>query len=188
MGIYLAGSRRDISTHVDRKNSGRLRALALTVCAIFLTTVFGCGEPLRGLRPEYPEERYYLCDLPPAQFRFVMVDSLQPTLRWESFPTEKDLKCATGEELSRISDVTYELRIATIGWSYIKKNLSGPYHKVEVVLKPSTNYFWTVRACFKVNSEPRCTEWSTLKMYWYLGFGGIYQPNCCSYRFQTPSQ
>jgi len=147
--------------------------------------LYGCGPPLvtRGLRAEYPAQRLYFPDPPPASF--VKVDSLQPTLRWESFPREQDLSSYTKEELSRITEVTYQLRIETKGWSYVKDDLSEPYHRVEVVLQFSTKYLWTVRACFKLDGEPRCTEWGAVSDW---GRKAVCHPNFWSYRFQTPSQ
>jgi hypothetical protein len=135
---------------------------------------------MHGLRAEYPEQRFFfLVDAPPASF--VEVDSLQPTLRWEPFPRKKDLEAGIGN----VSDVTYQLRISSDGWYYEKDNLIEPRHTVDAPLKPSTRYVWTVRACFTLDGEPRCTVWGCVSAWEYWSFT---HPNINSYRFKTPEQ
>jgi len=132
-----------------------------------------------GLRAEYPEQRFrlFLDELA----KFVPVDSLQPTLRWESFPRKKDFDAKIGE----VSDVTYQLKIAGDGMLYSKDALREPYHTIDVPLKPSTKYLWTVRACFKLKGEPRCTVWGSVSKWEFWSFS---HPNNSSFRFQTPAK
>jgi len=185
MSTYPPGLRQGSTPCFARGHAVRFGVLQLTICMLLSAVLYGCGPPLvtRGLRAEYPAQRLYFLDPPPASF--VKVDSLQPTLRWESFPREQDLSSYTKEELSRITAVTYQLRVAAKGWSYVRDNLSEPCHRVEDVLQPSTKYLWTVRACFKLDGEPRCTEWGALSDWERRA---VSHPNVWSYRFQTPSQ
>ncbi len=97
--------------------------------------------------------------------RFVRVDSLQPILQWKSFPTAKDLKTNKTGELSRVSEVTYELKILRAQDSfegdvvYTRIGLSDCSHKVDRRLIPLTRYFWTVRVRFKLDDDYRETKW-----------------------------
>ncbi len=59
-----------------------------------------------GLEPQTPG-RHYTWDYTSTIF----VDSLQPTLRWEAFPRPEDREADREGLLSRISDVTYDLKI-----------------------------------------------------------------------------
>lgn len=96
---------------------------------------------------------------------FVQVDSLQPVLQWKSFPTDKDIKADKTGELSRVSDVTYELKILRAQDSYqgevvyTRTGLQEPSHRVERSLISLTRYFWSVRVRFRVDDEYRETGW-----------------------------
>ena len=98
--------------------------------------------------------------------RFAQVDSLQPVLQWKSFPTVRDIKADKTGELSRISDVTYELKILRAQDSfqgdvvYTRTGLSNYSHKVERPLTPLTRYFWSVRVRFKLDDDYRETKWT----------------------------
>lgn len=139
----------------------------------------GCTLPvlpgsLRGLEPEYPPARWAFWAGRPA---YTDVDSLQPTLRWQSFPRQEDLEADHERVLSRVGAVGYDLKIwkAMEGYPirriqreksadpgelvYSRTGLRDPSHRVETPLEPSTRYFWTVRARFKINGHSRVTEW-----------------------------
>lgn len=151
--------------------------------SIFLSiSLCGCGPPavMIGLRAEYPEQRFFMF-IDPIPAAFVPVDSLQPTLRWESFPRSKDQESKIGN----VSNVNYQLRISAEGFGYTRDDLKEPYHRIETPLAPSKKYFWTVRACFELNGENRCTVWGALSKWEYWTFS---HPNGWSYRFQTPAQ
>ena len=98
--------------------------------------------------------------------RFVQVDSLQPVLRWKSFPTAKDIKADKTGQLSRITEVTYELRVSRAqdsfegGVVYTRTGLQEPSHKVERPLIPLTRYFWSVRVRFMLDDNYRETGWT----------------------------
>ena len=99
--------------------------------------------------------------------RFVQVDSLKPALQWKSFPTAKDIKADKNGDLSRIREVTYDLKI----WRaegplneeiiYHRTRLENASHKIESSLIPLTRYFWSVRVRFKLDGREIETNWST---------------------------
>ena len=97
--------------------------------------------------------------------QFVQVDSLQPVLQWKSFPTAKDIKADKTGELSRVSEVTYELKILRAQDSfqgdviYTRTGLPDSSHKVKRPLTPLTRYFWSVRVRFRLDDEYRETGW-----------------------------
>ena len=96
----------------------------------------------------------------------VKVDSLQPTLQWESFPIHDDKIADNKELLSRIKNVAYDLRIwivendFQVELVYARQRLPDCTHKIEHILKPSTTYFWSVRASFQLDGKFRATKWS----------------------------
>ncbi len=139
-----------------RRNSRLQHGLLL-----FLLCILGsqCAVPLpvSGLRPVYPEARH-------SAFWGVVdsvVDSLQPTLRWEAFPGHYD----PGLDMSLVDNVTYDLRIFRVEHdsvaklAYSRELLATPSHTIEHPLDPSAKYFWTVRARFQLNGHPRVTQW-----------------------------
>jgi hypothetical protein len=126
------------------------------------------------LSPIYPKlDHCFFCKLRViGNLEFVEVDSVQPTLQWESFPREHDLLDADGRT-HKISDVRYELRIFDVGLPakssivvipaqliYEARDIAEPYHKIENVLDACKNYFWTVRARFKLDGRLRVIEWA----------------------------
>jgi hypothetical protein len=102
---------------------------------------------------------------------FVEVGSVQPMLRWERFPRAHDLIRSDGQQI-RISDVRYEVRVfdAATGHHgtaleparqvYGAREIHETYHQVKSSLNPCTNYFWTVRARFKLGERFRVIEWA----------------------------
>jgi hypothetical protein len=132
------------------------------------------------------------------KLKFSKVDSLQPTFKWEAFPREKDLKSDSAGIFTRVSEITYDLKI----WKghngypeelvYGRKGVFAPEriieitekkvaedtvpgqleqapivrkeriaeHTIETLLEPATEYFWSVRARFKLDGQTRITKWS----------------------------
>ena len=175
----------------SRNRNGRpdlLRLIAATALSGALLILSGCGQPVYnpGLRALYPQQRMILfVDPPPGAF--VPVDSLQPTLKWESFPRNRDLAGSMANVYRRIEDVRYELVLAEAGFPdrvYRRDGLKEASHKVETPLKSRTKYLWTVRACFRIGEEPRCTEWGAISNW---EDSAVWHPNfLASYRFETP--
>lgn len=99
--------------------------------------------------------------------RFVQVDSPKPTLLWKSFPAAKDMRADKNGDLSRICEVTYDLKI----WRaedppneeivYSRTQLENAFHKIESPLIPLARYFWSVRVRFKLDGRDMETNWST---------------------------
>jgi hypothetical protein len=175
----------------DGTRNGRpylLRLIAAIALSGVMLVLAGCGQPAfnPGLRALYPQQRMILfVDPPPGAF--VPVDSLRPTLKWESFPRSRDLAGSMADVYSRIGDVRYELVLAEAGSPdgvYRRDGLKEASHKVETPLKSRTKYLWTVRACFRIGEEPRCTEWGAISDW---EGSAVWHPNfSASYRFETP--
>lgn len=118
----------------------------------------GLGIPAGGIediRAKYPADEFLvpLSSPIPSEFRIMALrsDSLQPTLKWESFIG---------------ANVTYELKIWRSGrlgpeaLVYSRANIEQNSHKLEVTLEPSSLYYWSVRAHFSENGRDRITDWS----------------------------
>jgi hypothetical protein len=155
--------------------------LALMLFAL----VTGCSTNKVGLQPENPPFKKGMFAL---WGKFIEVDSLQPTLRWEPFPRQEHHDADQEGFLSRIEDVRYELRIwktmtASSGeLVYDRERLTLPYHKLEEALEPSTKYLWSVRSHFMRDGHPRTIEWG---LAGYLLRGEVV-PNPSCFRFKTP--
>lgn len=153
-----------------------------------LALVGGCSVAVSGLRPVYPEVRH--------RGVFVEVDSLQPALRWEAYPRPLDRGADEEGVLDRIRNVTYDLKIwraenETPGEVvYTRQGLPGPWHRLERALEPSTKYFWTVRARFELDGDPRVIEWGTIGHPIVPASRPSRRsplvPNPAHYRFKTP--
>ena len=132
----------------------------LIFALLLLATSCSMKAPVFGLKPEYPENR-----IDTDEILFVKVDSLQPTLRWESFPRPQDSIENKEEMIYLMRNVTYDLKI----WSaegdcpyaiiYSKQGLREPYYKLEEPLEPCSKYLWTIRARFEIDGKVRVTEW-----------------------------
>ena len=132
-----------------------------------LILLAGCAPPVYGLRPEYPRPELEGHGFSgPLRAAFVEVDSVQPTLAWESFPDEDELIGEAEELLGRVS---YDLKIYRAEHDYPAKviyarsGLPWPSHRVETPLEPSAEYFWTVRARFELGGVTRVTPWGRIR-------------------------
>lgn len=106
------------------------------------------------------------------QLNFPEIDTLYPTLKWESFPRDEDREADSDGILSRVSNITYELKI----WEgddgipekliYSCSGLPAPEHTIGKTLRPGTEYFWTVRANFKLDGQERVTKWACSRIPW----------------------
>jgi hypothetical protein len=141
----------------------RFLLVIVTVC------LMGCHptRPTFGLRPYYPENE---CDRPNGKIWFAPVESLQPVLRWETYPPEGMQRAA--EQMGRIHDVTYDLNIwrseneTPSSIIYSRRGLPEAQHKIEEALRPCEGYFWTVRARFRVDGKERVSEWGVSTWPW----------------------
>ncbi len=123
---------------------------------------FFCGEGLFRSRPHRAI----------GNLEFVAVDSVRPTLRWERFPRAHDLTGGDGRPVE-ITDVRYDIRVfdtaAPAGDGivlvpaqqvYGARDLPEAHHTVAGGLAACRDYFWTVRARFKLDGRVRVTEWA----------------------------
>ncbi|UCE53615.1 MAG: hypothetical protein JSV31_30990 [Desulfobacterales bacterium] len=133
------------------------------------------------LKPVYPALEYcFFCESlfsnrphrAIGNLEFVEVNSTQPVLRWERFPRAHDLINADGQH-HQISNVRYDIKIFETGLPYkmklvlvptqpvyTERNILEPYHMIKETLYPCTDYFWSVRARFKLFGRKRVTEWA----------------------------
>lgn len=194
------------------------RGWALTAA---LASLQGCAmkAPVSGFAPLYPEltTSFSMGRSYPTEFLdWTKVDSLQPTLSWEPFPgTHRAWMGAEPEPFIRVDmhsvrAVTYDLKIWTVERRgalripaelvYEREELAQPSHRLERPLQPDSEYFWSVRARFNLEGNPRATEWSLSSIPCIplppprnecgrdiaRRTGTIPPPNY--YRFKTPSQ
>jgi len=184
---------------------------------LLVVWIMGCGCASLGTVPgPQPQDFSGLQPLYPGMIKsnkggapeFVATDSLQPTMRWESFQDFVARELNDSEFLHRISHVTYDLRIWHAGMSrsfmviypdelvYSRQGIAVPFHHVEQPLKPSTNYFWSIRARFDLDGHPRVMQWGTVystnpykltEIDWSQSASRIPDvPNPYYYRFCTP--
>lgn len=180
----------------------RLRRVLIFAVLLFATSC-SMKAPVFGLKPEYPENR-----IDTDEIVFVEVDSLQSTLRWESFPRPQDLREDKEGMLYLMRNVTYDLKIWSAEGDYLdaiiysKQGLREPYYKFEEPLEPCSKYFWTIRARFEIDGKVKITEWGISQwgvphqIYHHmdidinsslaLGRRSPIVPNLALYRFKTP--
>jgi hypothetical protein len=125
-----------------------------------------CLTPTFGLKPIYPKN-----ECSEERLDFTDVDSLQPVLRWETFPPEGIRSDA--EQINNIRDITYDLNMwlsendSPSYQIYSKRGLTKPQYEMEEPLLPCTRYFWTVRARFLVDGKERVSEWGISARPWF---------------------
>lgn len=175
------------------------------LCFLASIMASGCAHEAAvvGLRPEYPKNL-----VSASEIKFVRVESLQPTVRWEAFPRQQDREADNEGLLSRIGTVTYELKIwrSSDGYKptpsdlvYSRQGLVQPSHRIDQPLQPKTKYHWSVRARFELEGQPRVTEWGLSREPPLFPLGSARTipfsprrspsiPNPNYYRFETPSK
>ena len=180
--------------------------MTLSLAGAFLL-LGGCATkaPVSGFAPVYPKQTFSLMHLRSNMadvLDWAKVDSLQPTFRWEPFPGTDQRGWGTPtkpfvvvEDAKSVSDVTYELKIWIVSNGapgevvYEREGLTEPSHRIESPLKPETEYYWSVRARFKLEGKPRVTEWSLTTAHG-VERGAVRQsgviPPVSYYRFETP--
>jgi hypothetical protein len=168
----------------------------------FLVVWAGCKTPqpkvsVVGLWPEEPQLIYVPVQMfgPGNFYKQPVVDSLQPTLRWESFPRPLDFAAGNPALNAAITNVTYDLRIWQCqnklppGRIYERTGLRTNSHRLEQSLQPNAIYAWSIRARFQIQDSPRVTDWSRIdspspaikEESDQFGF-----PNERSFKFRTP--
>jgi hypothetical protein len=111
------------------------------ISVIVLAALAGCAQPgLAGMSPVRPAWPGY--------------PSVHPELRWEPLAAE-----SLGERFV-IEDVRYDLRVCDDrSVLYSVEGLTEPRHRVDMELRRGKDYWWTVRARFRLNGAPRRTDW-----------------------------
>ncbi len=139
------------------------------ILIIVLLGISGCWSH-SGLKPIYPQ----------AMTSPVVVDSVQPTLRWKS---------------ASESNVTYDVIIydviktqvtatkprATGKVVYYREGIKESEHKIEDPLKTNTEYFWSVR----FRSGEKVSDWSTWSYTFYV-YGQYIEEKNVPFMFKTP--
>jgi hypothetical protein len=142
-----------------------------------------------GLAPVFPLTRGQLTGdrIIGDSFEWTLVDSLQPTLKWQGFPRESDILVAP-DDMKRVKNVRYDLviarehNLAAGEIVYRRSGLAAPSHSIETPLAPNAHYFWNVRARFDLDGRERVTEWSSTH---YAVREQFTAPHRYSYRFRT---
>jgi hypothetical protein len=136
-------------------------------------------------RPQFTTTPLYL-----SPMMFTALDSHRPTLRWSVFPRDIDREKLDPAILSRMRDVTYDLRIwEVVGASrgklaYERMGLPDPQHQLESALEPNRRYFWSFRARFKYDGLPMATRWAFFR---FMTCDREQIPAIIYYRFITPN-
>jgi hypothetical protein len=93
--------------------------------------------------------------------------SLEPTFRWRDFPSENVLTADFQGKLRRLSALRYDLRIyrlddqrSTARTILEQNNIEGTEYGMTQPLAPSTEYVWSVRARFALDTGERTSRWS----------------------------
>ena len=93
--------------------------------------------------------------------------SLEPTLRWRDFPSEKVLIADFQAKLHRLSDLRYDLRVYRMDDDrnrvrviLERNNIAANEYQITQPLAPNTLYAWSVRARFTLDTGQRTTRWS----------------------------
>ena len=139
---------------------------------IAIVSLMSCSPPTFGLKPIYPKN---ICTSPThdCDIIYIGVDSLQPVLRWEGFPSEGVRHSLKAEVMNEIRNVTYDLNVwlseneYPSSLIYSRRGLPEPWHKMEEPLLPCAEYLWTVRARFLVNGKERVSEWGISAWPWF---------------------
>lgn len=111
--------------------------------------------------------------------RFPVMDSRQPTLVWEAFPRVKDRRADTRENLSSISNISYDLRVWQVVTNapprliYERRDLPAPSHTLEQPLAQGARYFWSARARFNLGGNTHSTKWGYFRTPNYVTRGKV---------------
>jgi len=96
-----------------------------------------------------------------------LATTLEPTLRWRDFPGEKVLSADFQAKLRQLSDLRYDLRVyrlnderSTARTIIERNNIAANEYRITQPLAANTEYAWTVRARFALDTGERTTRWS----------------------------
>ena len=99
--------------------------------------------------------------------RASLATSLEPTFRWRSFPGEKVLNADFQGKLRQLSALRYDLRIyrldkqrSTARIILERNNIQATEYRMTQPLAADTEYVWSVRARFVLDTGERTSRWS----------------------------
>ncbi len=148
--------------------------------------------PDQGWHSHFPRGSLGLAPIdPPLGFTMAPVADPHPTLRWQAFPRDSDIRMAP-EAMGRVKNVRYDFFLAECRGAerrivYRREGLPLPEHRIEPSLQPKTAYAWSVRARFELDGRERLTEWSGLALGAFPEFDRHFVPPLGdAYLFNTP--
>ena len=116
------------------------------------------------VEPIEPPAHHYLRA---GSARASLATSLTPTFRWRDFPGDKVLNADFQGKLRQLSLLRYDLRIHRLDDQrdtariILERNNIGPTeYRMTQPLAPNTEYVWSVRARFELDTGERTSRWS----------------------------
>lgn len=109
------------------------------------------------------------------------VVSLQPDLIWESSPDTAAIYDLIVYECLKEESFWKGVRRSVGDQVYYRDGIQGNTHKIEIVLKPYTEYYWSVR----IRNGNKISEWSRYDYTLYLILSYM-RINDSFFRFRTP--
>ncbi len=131
-----------------------------------LLAVVACSKTtVHGVTPIAPEAGF-----------FPVVESLQPTFRWEP----------VADSNARYDFVIFEsYDYPVVGRKvYYREGLQEPEHTLEVSLQPDRKYYWSVR----VRHGEHVSEWSRFDFHRPGAYGSQIYEEFPLFRFETPDK
>lgn len=134
---------------------------------LFLPELNSDSLDICGPQPIFPVYKYNSTFLK-NEAKFAVIDSIQPILKWTEWNSFSMPTNSSGREFEQLpykKDIFYDIKVYRIEDDfpvelvYERDNLTDCFHKIECSLSPSTIYFWTVRARFKVDGNDQATKW-----------------------------
>ena len=99
--------------------------------------------------------------------RASLATSLEPKFRWRDFPGDKVLNADFQGKLRQLSSLRYDLRIyrlddqrSTARIVLERNNIEATEYRMTQPLAPNTEYVWSVRARFALDTGERTSRWS----------------------------
>ena len=145
----------------------------ISILAIFSFILSGCSSTFYFVEPIYPEV------VRPDDPK--IVDSLKPTFQWKPLE-EKDVTYDLIVYEAIIEETFWKTIRRTVGREiYYREALEMPNHRIEKLLKPDTEYFWSVRT----RQGDKVSKWA---IYDYLEFIAGKKWFDQPFIFKTPKQ
>ncbi len=99
--------------------------------------------------------------------RAALATSLEPKFRWQDFPGDKVLNADFQGKLRQLSSLRYDLRIYRLEEQHrtariiLERNsIEATEYQMTQPLAPNTEYVWSVRARFALDTGERTSRWS----------------------------